>query len=71
MTALHSTAVDKVYVALDDARREIAGQIASYPTPISGCDAQFNFLLDCRRRLERARKELMRPEFIPTPRNPG
>jgi hypothetical protein len=26
-------------------------QIREYPTPIAGCDAQFNYLLDERRRL--------------------
>lgn len=28
-------------------------QIREYPTPITGCDAQFNYLLDERRRLAR------------------
>ncbi len=57
--------------ALSDAHNLIAMAISDYPGPISGCDAQFNHLLDTRRRLERARAELDRPEFIPTPRQPG
>jgi hypothetical protein len=63
--------LDRAAEALTDAQREIASSISSYPTPISGCDAQFNHLLDCRRRLERARRELAQPEFVPTSRNPG
>ena len=63
--------LDRAAQALADAQHEIAATISSYPTPISGCDAQFNHLLDCRRRLERARCELQQPEFVPTSRNPG
>ena len=57
--------------ALLDARAHVQGEIAGYPVPISGCDAQFNHLLDSRRRLERALAQLDRPEWIPTSRMPG
>lgn len=56
--------------ALDAALREVTTEISRYPGPIAGCDAQFNHLIDCRRRIERARAELARPEFVPTPRQP-
>jgi len=65
------TPIEKAQDAILAAQREIALAITSYPAPISGCDAQFNHLLDCRRRLERARIELGRPEFVPTPRQPN
>lgn len=56
--------------AIKDSLRDVATEISRYPGPIAGCDAQFNHLLDCRRRLERARIELRSPEFIPTSRQP-
>lgn len=56
--------------ALAQALARINDEIASYPGPIAGCDAQFNHLLDCRRRLQRALAELATPEFVPTPRHP-
>ena len=55
---------------LREASRRVVDEIVAYPGPIAGCDAQFNHLLDMRRRLERARAELDRPEPIPTPRAP-
>ena len=51
-------------------RRRVVKEILDYPRPISGCDAQFNHLLDIRRRLERATAELNLPEPIPTSRWP-
>ncbi len=57
--------------AITAALLRINGEISGYPGPISGCDAQFNHLLDCRRRLQKARAALARSEFIPTPRQPA
>jgi len=36
-------------------------QIKNYPTPIAGCDEQFNFLLSERGRLRDALEQLKRP----------
>jgi len=36
-------------------------QIKNYPTPIAGCDEQFNFLLSERDRLRDALEQLKRP----------
>ena len=33
--------------------KNINEQIASYPTPIAGCDAQFNFLLEEKERISK------------------
>jgi len=52
------------------ARRQPDSEIAAYPAPISGCDAQFNHLLAERRRLARALSALRAEVFIPTPRTP-
>jgi len=56
--------------ALLDARAEIDRDIRAYPTPISGCDAQYNHLLAERRRLTRALSALDAEVHIPTPRAP-
>lgn len=57
--------------ALRAARYQLDADIASYPAPISGCDAQFNHLLAERHRLARAMNALEAEVFIPTPRNPA
>jgi hypothetical protein len=36
---------------LEQKRREISAEINKYPSPIAGCDAQFNGLLEDRRRM--------------------
>ncbi len=33
--------------------KNINQQIANYPTPIAGCDAQFNFLLEEKERISK------------------
>lgn len=62
--------IDSVSAALTAERRTVAQLISAYPRPISGCDAQFNHLLDMRRRLERGEAERSVPEPIPTSRTP-
>ncbi len=57
--------------ALEAARTLIAAEIKAYPTPISGCDAQFNHLLAERGRITAALCALDEPVFIPTPRTPA
>lgn len=56
--------------ALKAAQLALSDEIRSYPTPISGCDAQFNGLLAERRRVARALAALGEPVHIPTPRAP-
>lgn len=56
--------------ALRAAKRVLANEIATYPTPISGCDAQFNHLLAERQRIEGALNSISGKVFIPTPRTP-
>ena len=62
--------IETARAALGTERRRVAGDTATYPGPIAGCDAQFNYLLDIRRRFERALAELDRPEPVPTRRQP-
>lgn len=54
--------------SLVEARRALECEIAEYPTPISGCDAQFTHLLAERRRLIAALSAFEADVFIPTPR---
>jgi hypothetical protein len=56
--------------ALRLARQNVLAEIGSYPRPVAGCDAQFNYLLDLRWRLDRALAALEEEVVIPTPRSP-
>ena len=71
MTLSYNKARAEAEAALVRAQSALATEIASYPTPISGCDAQFNHLLAERTRLAEARAALAAPAFVPTPRTPS
>ena len=45
---------------IQKALRALNREIGAYPPPIPACDAQFNFLLDKRRRLSRVNREIQR-----------
>lgn len=53
------------------ARSLVAAEISSYPTPISGCDAQFNHLLAQRATIDSSLQALKREVFVATPRTPA
>ncbi|MFQ6551977.1 hypothetical protein AAD018_006475 [Aestuariibius insulae] len=55
---------------LGAAKRILTEAIRDYPTPISGCDVQFNHLLSQRKAVDRALSALRSEPFIPTPRLP-
>ncbi|MFZ5964279.1 hypothetical protein ACOXXX_15135 [Thalassococcus sp. BH17M4-6] len=57
--------------SLQTAQQAIAAEISAYPTPISGCDAQFNHLLSERARIGAALGALAQTPFVPTPRMPA
>jgi hypothetical protein len=44
---------DKLRSQLEAEKARIYGEIGSYPTPIAGCDQQFNYLLEEQRRILR------------------
>ncbi len=52
------------------ARDALDAEIRAYPTPVSGCDAQYNHLLAERRRAHEALQVLESEIHIPTPRVP-
>ncbi|WP_225025902.1 hypothetical protein [Xinfangfangia pollutisoli] len=55
---------------LQVARQKIAAEISGYPTPIAGCDAQFNHLLAQRHKVNAALEALNADPHVPTPRQP-
>ena len=55
---------------LDAARLMIEREIRDYPTPVSGCDAQFNHLIGLRGSVSEALRALEAPHFVATPRTP-
>ncbi len=63
--------VTKAKHGLRAANDQLNAEIRSYPTPISGCDAQFNHLLAERTRISAALAELDHTVFVPTPRTPA
>ncbi|MEM9197061.1 MAG: hypothetical protein AAGD12_04330 [Pseudomonadota bacterium] len=64
----HETHIAQAIAALTTARSTLGCEIAAYPTPISGCDAQFTRLLSDRQRISDALTILAGEPFIPTPR---
>ena len=50
------------------ARQQVQDEISAYPTPIAGCDEQYNHLLAQRRRIRNALEALQEDVFVPTPR---
>ena len=64
------SATARAHAALCEARDELDQEIRGYPTPISGCDAQYNHLLAERRRVHAALLALAEEVHIPTPRAP-
>ncbi|OED47387.1 hypothetical protein AB838_15920 [Rhodobacteraceae bacterium (ex Bugula neritina AB1)] len=56
---------------LECAFQSLQDDIRNYPTPISGCDAQFNYLLAERSKVHNALRALVTEVFVPTPRMPN
>ena len=64
----YEIAIEAAMQELEQARGKLNAQITSYPTPISGCDAQFNRLLSDRTRISKALAALASEPFVATPR---
>ncbi|MEL6206814.1 MAG: hypothetical protein AAFR47_16080 [Pseudomonadota bacterium] len=52
------------------AQAMIQDELRAYPTPVSGCDAQFNHLVGQRNAIGAALAALAAPPFVATPRTP-
>ena len=55
---------------LEMAKTLLQDEIRAYPTPISGCDAQYNHLVGLRSSVAEALRVLEAPRFVATPRTP-
>ena len=62
--------VETARLHLVAARDAVDAEIRAYPTPVSGCDAQYNHLLADRRRIRAALRALDAEIHVPTPRAP-
>ncbi len=71
MTETYDTCLILARAELLRARALLADEITQYPTPISGCDAQFNHLIAERSRIGDALTALNAAVFVPTPRSPS
>lgn len=56
---------------LRQARQLILEELRLYPTPISGCDAQYNHLISQRGSVDAALRALGTLPFVATPRTPS
>jgi len=65
---LYETTLETALSELRTARQLLLQDMANYPSPISGCDAQFNRLLGDRTRLSNAIHALEDHPFVATPR---
>ena len=54
--------------SLKTAQSTLVAEIKNYPTPIAGCDVQFNHLLEEKARVNAALNALNTQIFTPTPR---
>ena len=66
----YSQSLDSARAALKQARDEIQQELRDYPTPVSGCDAQYNHLIGMRGAITDALSTLATPRFVATPRTP-
>jgi len=64
----YENTLDQALSKLEEARELLQRELAAYPGPISGCDAQFNQLLSDRTRISKAIQALRDMPFVPTPR---
>ncbi len=67
----YSECLDIARQELKLAQAALRRSMSEYPTPIAGCDAQFNHLLDQSERVRSALAALDAPNFVPTPRQPA
>lgn len=55
---------------LHRAAQALGDEMRAYPTPVSGCDAQYNHLISERNRVHAALAALTGASFVATPRTP-
>lgn len=73
MAMTHQAHLAKAAEELRAAKHAILDELRDYPTPVSGCDAQYNHLIGLRNAVSLALEALNEPPFVATPRtlSPG
>ena len=66
----HSDLIAAAERQLISAAETLADEMRTYPTPVSGCDAQYNHLIAERNRVHAALTALTGTPFVATPRTP-
>lgn len=67
----HDKLLARAMSDLHRARTLIQDELRAYPTPVSGCDAQYNHLIGLRASIGEALHNLAAPQFVATPRTPS
>lgn len=60
--------ISKAAAELRAAKNAIQDELRDYPTPVSGCDAQYNHMIGLRNAVTIALDALDEPPFVATPR---
>ncbi|MEP0945063.1 MAG: hypothetical protein ABJH63_08660 [Rhizobiaceae bacterium] len=68
MNTSFENCVADAMASLKTAQSTLISEIKNYPTPIAGCDVQFNHLLEEKARVNAAIEALSAQLFTPTPR---
>ncbi len=71
MPELFTSQIKAAQKALQNASQLLSDELRAYPTPVSGCDAQYNFMIGERNRVRAALDKLEQPVFVATPRTPS
>ena len=66
----YETALSRAAGELRKAQAMIQQELRDYPTPVSGCDAQYNHLIGQRSAVSQALRALEATRFVATPRTP-
>ncbi|MEO9469705.1 hypothetical protein [Parasphingorhabdus sp.] len=64
----YENALDAAQLELEQARQALLRELADYPHPISGCDAQYVRLVSDRTRISECLRALASRPFVATPR---
>ena len=68
MNTTFEDSVADATASLKRAQSTLISEIKNYPTPVAGCDLQYNHLLEEKARVTAALQALRTPMFTPTPR---
>ena len=66
----YETHLKRALCELLQAHADISDELRAYPTPVSGCDAQYNHMIGVRNAVSSALQSLRTPPFVATPRSP-